>query len=144
MDFRIIGDKEVFGIEYSPVSKGESMGVVCLWIGGVPVGTLDDATYLPSFQFALEGLVNPEVVLSGESAIVEGDDSQICLEDTFDDFLIHRFRVRDNLVVKFKLLPKPYFRHPKLELGKTYVHFIPLNFAEKIVAEFIREISKCS
>ncbi len=136
----IIGAQPLFAIEYvGPINDKSQLRPVRLWINGLPFGTLDSDTYLPSFRHQLERFVHPEIHLAGDE-ITEDDRedvrSWIAFGDTFDDFLIRRFGSGDQLLISVQLVEDPFFPHPLLGKGTTYTAAVPLQFARKVVAEF--------
>ncbi len=140
MATEIIGAQPLFAIEYAgPIEDKSQLRAVRLWINGLPFGTLDDETYLPSFRHQLERFVHPEIHLAGaEITEDDGEDARswVSFGDTFDDFLIRRFGSGDRLLISVKLVEAPFFSHPLLGKGMTYKATVPLQFAQKVVAEF--------
>ncbi len=141
----IIGDKASFGLEYSKPSKSSVAAptflAVRLWISGVPIGTLDEETYLPSFRHQLRRVTHSEVVFAESKSIVESDESLISLGDTFDDFEMRRFIVGDNVLITAKLVTHPFHSHPQLQKGMTYKGRTPLKQVEAAISEFDQTIT---
>ncbi len=140
MASEIVGAQSLFAIEHvGPIHANSRLLPVRLWINGLPFGTLDDETYLPSFRHQLARFVHPEILLAGDEISeddMEDERSWVSLGDTFDDFVMRRFRTGDRLLISVELVQDPFFSHPLLRKGMTYQATVSLPFAQQVVSEF--------
>jgi hypothetical protein len=125
----VIGTKEYFGIEYMPVQFQDTQNLrVRLWLNGLPLGTLEEEAYLPTFKSNLSKFVNCPSNTDWSLASMEelkkllndGDidgKNLVTLGETFDDFCIVRFCLEDRIVIVWDLVDSPFFSYPELPVG---------------------------
>jgi hypothetical protein len=132
-------------------SSSQSFALVRLCIGGYVLGTLDDATYLPTFKAGLIRMVQAPFAGARELACLSsghwqpgmfGDDVDgrylVSLGETFDDFLILACRVESRLVILWALLEDPAFEYPGMVAGVPHRCEVSLNDAETAVQDFLQ------
>lgn len=148
----VIGTKEHFGIEYIPVQFQNTKNLrVRLWLNRLPLGTLEEDTYLPTFKSSLSKFANcafgADCSLASDEELkkllkngdIEGK-NLVILGETFDDFCIARFCLEDRIVIIWDLVDSPFFSYPKLPAG-PYKAEVSFNLAKSIVSEFLSKFS---
>ncbi len=130
---RTIGSKEIFAIEMEITTvKPYLMGKLCLWIGGVRVGTFDDEVMLLTIKSSLDSFLNefdeiknPEFTRMTDEdlfSLMYSDDFDnspylLHLGESFDDFSFFAFTAEDEVHFVWKLQDKPYFSYPNYPEG---------------------------
>ncbi len=133
-----------------PASR-HSLAVVRLCIGEHLLGTLDDATYLPTFKAGLIRMVQAPCAGERELACLSSDRWQtsmfsddidgrylVSLGETFDDFLILAFRIDSRLVILWALLDSAAFEYQGMVHGVPHRCEVLLNDAEAAVQAFLQ------
>lgn len=129
----------------------QSLAIVRLCIGAHVLGTLDDATYLPTFKAGLIRLIQAPPAGESELACLSSSRWQagmfgdhvdgrylVSLGETFDDFLILACRVDSRLVILWALLDDPVFDYPGMVAGVPHRCEVALNDAETAVQDFLK------
>ncbi|WP_092949063.1 hypothetical protein [Roseateles sp. YR242] len=101
-----VGNEQHFSIDYAGCLR-ENLVPVRVWFKGLPIGTLEEPTYMPSFIANLRLLIHPPA----ESRI--GAARLVAFGDTFDDFLVEIIRETDHVLnLRVELLDAPFRAHP--------------------------------
>lgn len=132
-------------------NSSQSFALVRLCIGGYVLGTLDDATYLPTFKAGLIRLIQAPPAGERELACLSSGRWQtgmfgdhvdgrylVSLGETFDDFLILACRVDSRLVILWALLDDPVFDYPGMVAGVPHRCEVALNDAETAGQDFLK------
>ena len=133
----MLGDPQKFSVEWCNTKEAQtSMLALRIWISGLPLGTLEEETYLPSFLHNLNLLVDVQSKNGVKSNSSINRNQLISLGETFDDFIVHRYFSQGNVVIEFGLIKKPFFYHPLLVSGKRYKAEIPIDTVTAVISEF--------
>lgn len=151
----LIGEKEVFGIEYEISSKDRFvMGRMRVWIEGNYLGAFDDLDMLGSAQLQFKDLdsTSPdgcEFVGKSPERICDLIDAK-SPEDrwryvfspgpSFDDFFIIVYTCNDVIYFVWKLEDQPFFDYPGYPKDVQSAK-VPAGSYRKVVAAFGRVIS---
>ena len=128
----------------------QSFALVRLCIGAHVLGTLEDATYLPTFKGGFLRMLQAPPAGERELACLSSNHWQtsmfgndvdgrylVSLGETFDDFLIMACRVDSHLVIIWALLENPVFEYPGLIAGVPLRCEVLLSDAEAAFQAFL-------
>lgn len=130
---RIVGNKENFAIESEiTTTKPYLMGKLCLWIGGIQVGTFDDEVMLLTIKASLTNLLEELDEIKKHEFVGMKDEDVfnliyddefdngpylLHLGESFDDFSFFAFATEDEIHFFWQLHDKPYFSYPNYPEG---------------------------
>lgn len=118
-------------------------------INGLSFGTFDSPTYMPSFIYSLQRLIQSKEDSNQffdrinflEKFFINNelvDNYHFTLEETFDDFAIRCAKNNKFIFFLFQLDENPFFTYPHLEVGKIYAESIPIESVEFALKKLIK------
>lgn len=145
------GEKQEFAIEVLG-EKPLTYLPVRIWLSGVPIGTLDDETYIPTFANRILRVTEPPRELFADVASAESrgmayvlsneceDNGRyfVGLGDTFDDFTLLRYPINEDIVFLWKLTESSCFSYIDVVPGKECKCVVPQKVARNVVSSFLR------
>jgi hypothetical protein len=129
----IFGKESDFAVELGD-SSSKTLTQVRLWIGGVPIGTLDEETYLPSLVHQLNHVLDYPQLYDKELHRLHGEGldyilSEDCVDngrflvssgESFDDFVVARYQAEKGVVFLIQAVENPFFTYNAFTPGERY------------------------
>lgn len=144
MESRVFGNKDIFAIERK-INKREPylMGNMCLWIGGLQVGSFEDEVMLSCIQQSLScfssrfeemeehdfrGKPSEEIFFMVFESDMDNGQFLIHIAESFDDFELFTYKEDNEIHFVWKLVDAPFFKYPNYPEGimhkKVDVNFL--------------------
>jgi hypothetical protein len=129
LERRIIGDKEIFAIDYSVTNfKSPIIGNVQIWINNIPIGYFNDEVYLHYILTSLKNILEKDVKVNfdlaqksdekifnillqksvaEEDKVIIYDKFIVQFGESFDDFIIRVINIGGGYKFLWKLVDEP-------------------------------------
>jgi hypothetical protein len=148
----IFGKESDFAIELGD-SSSNNLAPVRIWIGGMPIGTLEEETYLPSLVHQLTRIFDCPPLGDNEWHRLQGEGldyilSEDCgangrflvsLGESFDDFVVARYQAEKGIVFLIQAAESPFFTYNKFTPGERYQSVVD----ESLVHSAVLKLKSC-
>ncbi|SIR06064.1 hypothetical protein [Aquipseudomonas alcaligenes] len=143
------GKEREFAIEFE--NEGSTtLAKARVWIDGLPIGTLLEETYIPSLVNQLSRLLDQPLPSDEELSRLEKegleyifsenctDNGQylVSLGDTFDDFVLARYKSNAGLVFLIQAVDNPFFTYSQFTPGAKYRSVIDADLVSSAILKF--------